>query len=128
MADGYAHCPRSSPQPVQTMSSVSHRDASLEVQHPLRNEHGENLPQSKNNTISTFFLSFSARSKADGWCRFTVLNWSECLSLPIQRLQLTWPSKANQYLRWIDCSRMHASPVFFAQTCSRSRNDLRNFN
>ena len=43
-----------------------------------------------------FFLSFSARSKADGRCRSTVLNWSECLSLPIKRLQLTWPSKANR--------------------------------
>ena len=58
MADGYAHYPRSFPQPVQTMSSVSRRDASLEVQRPLRNEHGDNLAQSKNDTISTFFLSF----------------------------------------------------------------------
>ena len=74
------------------------------------------------------FLSFSAHSKADGRCRSTVLNWSECLSLPIKRLQLTWPSKANQYMRWIDCSRMHAPPAFFAQTCLRSRNDLRHFN
>ena len=41
---------------------------------------------------------------------------------------ITWPSKANRYLRWIDCSRMHAPPAFFARTCLRSRNDLRQFN
>ena len=55
MADGRAHDPRSSPQPAQTMSSVSRRDASLEVQHPLRNEQEDNLEQSNKNTISTFF-------------------------------------------------------------------------
>ena len=58
----YAHYPRSSQQPTQTMSSVSRRDASLEVQRPLWNEQGDNLEQSKKNTTSTF-LSISARSK-----------------------------------------------------------------
>ena len=55
---------------LQTMSSVSRRDASLDVQRPLRNEQGDNfdLEQSKKNTISTF-LSFSARSKVGGRCR-----------------------------------------------------------
>ena len=82
MADGYAHYPRSSPQPAQTMSSVSRRDASLEVQHPLQNEQGDNLEQS-NKIRFLLFFSFSARSKAGGWCSSTVSNWSECLSLPI---------------------------------------------
>ena len=64
MADGYAHYPRSFAQPVQPMSSVSRRDASLEVQHPLRNEHGNNLAQSKNDTISTFFSQFFCTLKS----------------------------------------------------------------
>ena len=64
MADSYAHYPRSSPQPVQTMSSVSRRDASLEVQRPLQNEHGDNLAQSKNDTISTFFFQFFCTLKS----------------------------------------------------------------
>ena len=84
MADGCAHYPHSSPQPAQTMSSVSRRGASLEVQHPLRNEQGDNLEQS-NKKYDFYFFSFSARSKAcaGGWCSSTVSNWSECLSLPI---------------------------------------------
>ena len=57
MADGYVLLPRFFPQPVQTMYSVSRRDASLKVQHPLRNEHGDNLAQS----ISTFFLHAQKR-------------------------------------------------------------------
>ena len=58
MADGYALFPRVFPQrPVQTMYSVSRRDASLKVQHPLRNEHGDDLAQS----ISTFFLHAQKR-------------------------------------------------------------------
>ena len=78
-------CPLSSFFPTTCpVSSVSRRDASPEVQRPLQNEHGDNLAQSKNDTISTlFFFSFSACSKADGRCRSTVLNWSKCLSLPI---------------------------------------------
>ena len=83
MADGYAHYPRSSPQPAQTMSSVPPRDASLEVQRPFRNEQGDNLEQSKNDTISTF-LFFSvflhAQKRTAG---VDLSNWSECLSLPI---------------------------------------------
>ena len=66
MANGYAHYPRSSPQPAQTMSSVSRRDASLEVQRPLRNEQGDNLEQSKKATISTFFLFLHAQKRAAG--------------------------------------------------------------
>ena len=69
-----------------------------------------------------YFFSFSARSKVGSWCSSTVSNWSECLPLPS-----TWPSKANQFMRWIDCSRMHAPSAFFAWTCLRSRNDLRHF-
>ena len=65
MGDGYAHYPRSSPLPAQTMPSVSPRDASLEVQRPLRNEQGDNLEQSKKNTISTsFFLFLRAQKRA----------------------------------------------------------------
>ena len=126
MADGYAYYPRSSPPPAQTMSNVSPRNASLEVQRPLRNEQGDNLEQSKKNTISTSFFHFSARSKASGQCRSAVLNWSECLSLPYLAPS-TRLSKANRYLRWIDCSRMHAPHALFVWTCSRSHNDLRHF-
>ena len=47
------------------MSSVSPRDASLEVQRPLRNEQGDNLEQPKKNTISTsFFLFLRAQKRA----------------------------------------------------------------
>ena len=80
MADHYAQYPRSSPQRAQTMSSVSRRDASREVQRPLRNEQGDNLEQLKKIRFHLFF-SFSARSKAGGRCRSAVLNLSECLCL-----------------------------------------------
>ena len=75
----------------------------------------QNLEQTKKPTISTFF-SFHARSKTGGRCRSTAWNWSECLSLTFLCLQL---SKANRYLRWIDCSRMPATPIpsFFAWIC-----------
>ena len=86
MADGYAHYPRSSQQPAQTMSSVSRRDASLEVQHPLQNEQGDNLEQSKKNTISTFFLFLHAQKWVAGVdeCRTEA---DACHALPIWRLQ-----------------------------------------
>ena len=52
--------------------SLSHacRGASLEVKFIAKKKQGDNLGQSKKNTILPFFL-FSACSKADGRCRFT---------------------------------------------------------
>ena len=94
-------------------------DASLEVQHPLRNEQEDNLEQSNKNMISTFFPFPHGQKQAAGvvlQCR-TGVSACHCLQ----------PGKANQYLRWIDCSRMHAPSAFFAWTCLRSRNDLRHW-
>ena len=59
MADGYAHYPRSSPQPAQTVPSVSRRDASLEVQRQLRNEQGDNLEEYD---FYSFFLFCTLKS------------------------------------------------------------------
>ena len=121
MADGYAHYPCSSQQPAQTMSSVSRRYASLEVQRPLRNEQGDNLEQSKKNTISTF-LSFLHAQK---WvasvdeCRTEV---DSCHALPIWRLQPGLQKPID------DISDGSAPPsFFFAWTCLRSRNDFQHF-
>ena len=93
--------PRSSPQ----MSSVLYRDASLNVQRPLRNEQGDSLEQSKKNAIFTFFpfYCFTARSKAGG--RSVEL---ERVAVIAYLAPSTWASKANRYLRWI---RMHAPPA-----------------
>ena len=86
MADGHAHYPRSSQQPAQTISSASRRDASLEVQCPLQNEQGDNLEQSKKNTISTFFLFLHAQKWVAGVdeCR---IEADACHALPIWRPQ-----------------------------------------
>ena len=48
-----ANCPHSSLHPARTTSSVSRRDTSKEVQHPLQNEQEDNLEQLNNN----FFLN-----------------------------------------------------------------------
>ena len=86
MADGRAHDPRSSPQPAQTMSSVSRRDASLEVQHPLRNEQEDNLEQSNKNAISTFLLFRTVNSRQPGveQCR-TGVSACHCLQPGLQK-------------------------------------------
>ena len=47
---------RSSPQPAQTMSYVSRRDASMEVQLLLQNEQEDNLEQLNKNMIFFLFL------------------------------------------------------------------------
>ena len=53
------------PHRAKTVSSISRRDASPEVQRPLRNEQGDNLEEINN---FYFSFSFSAHSKADGGC------------------------------------------------------------
>ena len=118
MADGYAHYPRSSPQPAQTMSSVLYRDASLNVRRPLRNEQGDSLEQLKKNAIFTFFpfYCFTARSKAGG--RSVEL---ERVAVIAYLAPSTWASKSiiSQSISAMDLDGsacMHHPPVNFAWT------------
>ena len=93
----------------QTMSSVSRRDASLDVQRPLRNEQGDNfdLEQSKKNTISTFLLFLHAQKWVAGVdeCR---IEADACHALPIWRLQPGLQKPIDEI------SDGSAPPAFFA--------------
>ena len=72
--------------------------------------------------FSTFFVLFlHARKRAAGVDLQCRTGASACLA------SSTWPSKANQYLQWIDCSHIACTSRHFSWTSSRSRNDLRHF-
>ena len=76
------------------------------------------------NTISTCFLFLHAKKRAAGVDLHSQTRASTRVPVIAYLAPSTWPSKANQCLRWIDCSRIYAPPAFFAWTCSRSHNDL----